>query len=397
MTVSLALIVRNEQHTLGRCLASVADAFDEIVVVDTGSRDATVEVARRYTARVFDFEWRDDFSAARQFAFDQATSDWVVWLDADDVVSNAAALRPTLAAAPPEVAGFEWRYVTGRDTWGNATCEYWRERCVRNDGTFRWHGRIHEVLIPTRPLALVRDTEVFVEHHPEHARAAEKQSRNIRILESELRDAGPNASPRLLFYLGNEYASAGRARKAVACYRKYLRVATWNDERYLAQTRLANLLRIERKYEEAVDAGLAALKICAHWPDAYFGLAETYYYLRDWHKVIHWCEVGRAMPRPDTPLFVNPLDHSFNWIIFYTNALYHLGETAEALRWTKHALAICPDDAWHRENFLVFTGALAESGGGPEALASPVGSEAGVAVFRPADGGDGSAFWAAPV
>lgn len=356
MTVSVALIVRDEERTLGRCLDSLAGAVDEIVVVDTGSRDATKEVARRYTDRLFDFEWRDDFSAARQFAFDRATSDWVAWVDADDVVSNAARIRPALDAAPPEVAGFEWRYVAGRDAWGNPLCEYWRERCVRNDGTFRWQGRVHEVLVPSAPRALARDHEVFVEHRPEPSRAPEKRGRNLRILERERHEAGAGVEPRLLFYLANEYASAGRTRQALACYRKYLRVATWDDERYLAQIRLAGLLRALGRYEEAVEAGLAALKTCPHWPDAYFGLAETYYYLRDWHKVVHWCEVGRAMPRPDTPLFVNPLDYSFNWIIFYTNALYHLGETREALGWTKRALAVRPDDAWHRENFLLFAG-----------------------------------------
>lgn len=360
MTVSVALIVRDEQHTLGRCLDSVAGAFDEIVVVDTGSRDATKEIARRYTDRVFDFEWCDDFAAARQFAFDRATSDWVAWLDADDVLANAASIRPALDAAGPEVAGFEWRYLYARDEWGDVTCEHWRERCVRNDGTFRWQGRVHEVLVSTPHRALVRDREVFVNHRPEHSRTPEKQGRNIRILERERREAGAKADPRLLFYLANEYAAVGRTEKALGLYRRYVRDSNWDEERYLAQTRAAALCRVLKRYDAATDADLAALKICPHWPDAYFGLAETYYYLRDWHKVVHWCEVGRAMPRPDTPLFVNPLDYSFNWIIFYTNALYHLGETEEALQWTKRALSLRPEDAWHRENFLLFAGALAE-------------------------------------
>ena len=74
MTVSIALIVKNEEKTLDRCLASLAGAVDEIVVVDTGSTDATRAVASRYTDRIFDFAWCDDFSAARQFAFERG--DW---------------------------------------------------------------------------------------------------------------------------------------------------------------------------------------------------------------------------------------------------------------------------------------------------------------------------------
>ncbi|MET0625762.1 MAG: glycosyltransferase [Pyrinomonadaceae bacterium] len=372
MTVSLAMIVRDEERTLGRCLASVAGAFDEIVVVDTGSRDSTKEVALRHGARVFDFEWVDDFAAARQFAFDRATSDWVVWLDADDVVTDAARVREAAASAPPDVAGFEWRYVSARDAWGNALCEFWRERCVRNDGTFRWRGRVHEVLVPSEPRTLARDHSVVVEHRPEAARASEKTGRNLRILEAERRAAGPAADARVLFYLGNEYAQAGRTGRAIACYRRYLRAAIWDDERYYAQTRLASLLRAAGRFDESIEANLGSLRVCPHWPAAYFGLAETYYHLRDWHKVVHWCEVGRAMPRPDTPLFVNPLDQSFNWIIFYTNALYHLGETEEALRWTRRALELRPDDAWHRENFLLFAGAPQSIEVGPAEAAARV-------------------------
>jgi glycosyltransferase involved in cell wall biosynthesis len=362
MTVSVALIVRNEQRTLGRCLDSIAGAFDEIVVVDTGSRDATKEIARRYTDRVFDFEWRDDFAAARQFAFERATGEWVAWLDADDVVLNAERIRPAVAGAGQEVSGFEWRYVSQRDECGNTLCEFWRERCVRNDGAFRWQGRIHEVLVPSSPCTLVRDQEVVVEHYPEQSRLPEKYTRNLRILERERREAGPDANPRILFYLANEYASAGRLQQALACYRKYVRAATWDEERYFAQTRVANLYRALLRYDKAIDASLQSLKICPHWPDAYFGLAETYYYLRDWHRVVHWCEMGRAMPQPDTPTFINPMDYRFNWIIFYTNALFHLGETQEALRWTRRALEVRPTDEWHRENFLLFTGALASGG-----------------------------------
>jgi glycosyltransferase involved in cell wall biosynthesis len=80
-----------------------ADAVNEIVVVDTGFDDGTKRVAQQYTAKIYDLVWRDDFGAARQFAFDRATSDWVIWVDADDVVRHADRIKPLLAAAPPDV------------------------------------------------------------------------------------------------------------------------------------------------------------------------------------------------------------------------------------------------------------------------------------------------------
>src|ERR1700754_1180412 len=127
MTVSVALIVKNEEATLGRCLASLEGAVDEIVVVDTGSEDATKAIAQKYTDKLFDFAWRKDFAAARQFAFDRAEGEWVAWVDADDIILRADKIKPLLARAPAEVSGFYWRYISSRDAWGNSQCEFWRE------------------------------------------------------------------------------------------------------------------------------------------------------------------------------------------------------------------------------------------------------------------------------
>jgi tetratricopeptide (TPR) repeat protein len=150
-------------------------------------------------------------------------------------------------------------------------------------------------------------------------------------------------------------------RKALEFFRRYLKVAVWDDERYIVQTRMADIYRSIGNYRQAIDTGLRALKICPHWPDAYFGLAESYYYLRDWHKVIHWTEVARAMPIPDTTHIINPMKYTYNWIIFYTNALFQVGEIREALRWTERALEVCPRGPWHAENLFLFTEALGSS------------------------------------
>ena len=91
--ISLCMIVRDERETLARCLDSVRDAVDEIIIVDTGSKDETREIALRYTPHVYDFSWRDDFSAARNEAFAHATCDFLMWLDADDVVAD---IRPLM-------------------------------------------------------------------------------------------------------------------------------------------------------------------------------------------------------------------------------------------------------------------------------------------------------------
>ena len=81
-TLSLCMIVKDEETVLPRCLESVQGLFDEIVVIDTGSTDQTREIARSFGAEVFDFQWRDDFSVARNFSFSKATGDYLFWMDA---------------------------------------------------------------------------------------------------------------------------------------------------------------------------------------------------------------------------------------------------------------------------------------------------------------------------
>jgi tetratricopeptide (TPR) repeat protein len=194
----------------------------------------------------------------------------------------------------------------------------------------------------------------MVEHHPDPAHGDRKRGRNLKILEDEYAERGGSLEPRMLYYLGREYADAGNIERAIEILQQYLAVGEWDDERFRAQTQMAQLHRRQRHYRLALDADLQALKIHPRWPDAYFGLAETYYYLRDWPKVIHWCDIGRAMPIPQTKVFLNPRDYDFNWIIYYTNALYHMGELEAALEWTRRALEIRPDDPWHRQNADAF-------------------------------------------
>lgn len=93
VTISLCMIVKNEERVLGRCLESVQEIADEIIIVDTGSEDRTKKIAEKYHARVFEQEWQDDFSRARNYSFSQAEMDYCMWLDADDIITKSEVLK----------------------------------------------------------------------------------------------------------------------------------------------------------------------------------------------------------------------------------------------------------------------------------------------------------------
>ncbi len=278
----------------------------------------------------------------------------MLWVDADDVVLHADRIKPLLERTSSDIDGYYWRYIYWWDSSGKPGLELWRERCVRNDGSFRWVGRVHEVLVAQRPSVQVRSDDIVVEHHPDPERGELKRGRNLEILEDEYTANGGTLEPRMLYYLGREYADNGNTERAIDILQQYVNVGQWDDERFAAQTQLAELHRIQRRYDLALDADLSALKIHPHWPNAYFGLARTYYFLQDWPKVIHWCDIGRTLPTPTTMLFTNPREYDLTWIIYYTNALYHRGNLEAAFTWTQRALDIQPDDPWHRQNLESF-------------------------------------------
>jgi glycosyltransferase involved in cell wall biosynthesis len=147
-SISLCMIVKNEEDTLARCLSSVVNFVDEIIIVDTGSTDRTKEIARPFTSDIYDFAWIDDFAAARNYAFSQATMEYILWLDADDFLrekdrSNLAKLKHTL---DPSVDSVTMEYHLDHDEYGNVTVKNRRNRLVKRSNSFRWIGRVHEYL-----------------------------------------------------------------------------------------------------------------------------------------------------------------------------------------------------------------------------------------------------------
>ncbi len=352
--ISLAMIVRNEADKIARCLSSVRDYVDEIVIVDTGSTDETKAIVSQFTDRIFDFVWCDDFSKARQFAFDHATGDWIFWMDADDILIGGEYLRAEVDAMPAESASMSWKYIYVNN--GTVTLEQWRERLVRNDGTYHWEGRVHEVLIRDREDNRSYVERIYIEHHQE--RVAARTRRNLNILEAEFAELGEATPARTLFYLGNEYMEYAEWEKAAESYRLYLKKGTWQDERYFAAVRLARSLRNLQRYDDAIDAYLSAFKERPELPLAYFGLAEIYYYQQKWDRVIHWSELGEQMPPPQTTLFLIKTEWEYDWIIFYTIALFHVGRLQDALEWTNHALKLRPEDAYHLSNKTFFLNSI---------------------------------------
>ncbi|MEK3878987.1 tetratricopeptide repeat-containing glycosyltransferase family 2 protein [Paenibacillus sp. FSL M7-0420] len=148
ISISLCMIVKNEALTLNNCLESVKGIPDEIIIVDTGSTDQTKEIAKAWTDQVYDFPWTDDFSAARNASFQYATKQYILWLDADDILlpeqrSKLLQLKETLA---DNVDAVGMTYEIPQQIDRGVVSYTVRLRLVRRDKNFRWQGVVHEDL-----------------------------------------------------------------------------------------------------------------------------------------------------------------------------------------------------------------------------------------------------------
>ncbi|MGH2876885.1 MAG: tetratricopeptide repeat-containing glycosyltransferase family 2 protein, partial [Solirubrobacteraceae bacterium] len=222
LTLSLCMIVRDEEQMLPRCLEAAAPAVDEIVIVDTGSTDATVQIARSFGAKVIEHSWTGSFSEARNVSFEAATGDWLVYLDADEVLTAEDAPRLR------ELTGQTWReafylvetsYVgelgDGAAVVNNAL------RVFRNRPSYRFRDRLHEQIqhtLPTFVPGRIAQSTVRVQHYGYLGSvrdAKEKSQRNVELLRLQAAESS-TPTPFLHFNLGSEYAAVGDCAAAAA-------------------------------------------------------------------------------------------------------------------------------------------------------------------------------------
>jgi tetratricopeptide (TPR) repeat protein len=219
LTLSLCMIVRDEEEMLGRCLAAVAPAVDEIVIVDTGSTDRTIEIARSFGARVIERAWTGSFAEARNASFEAATGDWLIYLDADEVLvaQDVAALRQLTGQVWREAFYLMETSFTGDEEDGTGVVHN-TLRVFRNRNQYRFEGRLHEQVtgLPHEVPGRVEQTTVRIQHYGYLGSvrdAKAKSQRNIELLRTQQVEGAPNAF--LHFNLGMEHAAVGDATSAV--------------------------------------------------------------------------------------------------------------------------------------------------------------------------------------
>jgi len=201
-TIGLCIIAKNEEENLPKLFKSFEGCFDEVYLTDTGSIDATAKVAAALGAKVSNFTWIDDFAAARNFCFDQAKTDYICWIDCDDVLSSKEEFitwrDTTLGLADMWLATYNYAYSPD----GRPVCRFARERVIKNGIGIKWKYFVHEGLLPTgnRRISANYVTTWSINHQRTESDLIKDRSRNLWLIEKNK----DKLDSRMKFYYGKE-------------------------------------------------------------------------------------------------------------------------------------------------------------------------------------------------
>lgn len=355
-TISLCMIVKNEEHTLPTCLNSVRDIVDEIIIVDTGSEDDTVQVAKRYTPHVYSFEWIDDFSAARNFAFSKATMEYQFWLDADDILlpPDAAALLALKDTLNPAVDVVMMRYNTAFDKDGNPTFTFFRERLLKRAKNFVWKEPVHECMEIHGNIYRVN---IAVTHNKKGG--GHSRGRNLRIYE-KLLDSGKELSPRSQYYFARELRDNGRFEEGATWFARFLEEDRgWKEDKIAACGALGECLLRQGRREEALQAMFKSFLYD-------IPRAERCCEIGYWFKgqpnpalAVYWFELALTLPRADmAPGFVQPDYWGYIPCLELAVCYHLLGDTKKASEYNERAEGYKPGTPAVEHNRRFFTASL---------------------------------------
>ncbi|WP_138496171.1 glycosyltransferase [Paenibacillus pinistramenti] len=263
--IALVMIVKNEETVLERCLKSAASMVDEIIIVDTGSTDQTKQIAEKWKAQVYDFEWTQDFSLARNFGLQQSTADWNLILDADEYIHEAdwEKVKSLLTVQSP--AEFVGRITIVNETIVNGEFSKATNRIPRLlPAGVRFQGKIHEQISEQW-----RRVDLPITVHHDGYLNQNKSARNIPILEQELK-AHPE-SPYYCYQLAKEFEGTSDYAQAKHYYEKAYKLLS-GKERYAPNVVVAYLYVLIKlgQLEEAWDIIQPQHSWLQNFPDYHF-------------------------------------------------------------------------------------------------------------------------------
>lgn len=314
----------DEARLLDRCLFYASSYVDEICLTITGENKECERVAKKYSAKVSHFKWVKDFAKARNFNFSQATGDYILWLDCDDVLKGAEYLGVVLKKmGEKKVDAGVMDYLYDFNDQKECTVKHLKTRIVKNDGCVEWVGEVHEDFDSKRELRSYFIEDIQVMHLTEEKRTKESAKRNTEIAES-VRKKNQN-DPRGLYLVANALMGEGKYKESITVWEEFVKKSGSEEEKYLAYLFLSDLYN--ENYVKSEELACKALILRPSYPNAYFKLARMAYKRRSLDSAKNFIEIGLQLPIPDKQIIVfNPREYDYHPLMLLLDIAFDKGE-----------------------------------------------------------------------
>lgn len=351
ITLTVAMIVKNEHDTLARCLECVKQFADEIVVVDTGSADDTKDIALKYTDKVYDFKWVDDFSKARNFSFSKANMEYIMWLDADDIIldEDIQKLKTLKNILTKDVDMVMLKYNLNLDENGVPALSYYRERIVKRNKNYRWISPIHEVI--SRSGKVIYE-DIAITHKKIHP---SDPNRNLRIFE-KMKNENYNFDARQTFYYARELMYAKRYDESLEEYLNFLKLPdAWIENKISAYLDLYDVYVSLGDYDNALFSLFNSFKYDIPRAEICCKIGWHFISTKEWKLAIYWlntainCKYDMSSGGFFSPDFYNYIPY-INLGFCY----YNLGKIDDAIKYNEMAGNIKPNSSIYLDNKKVY-------------------------------------------
>lgn len=346
MSISLCLIAKNEEGNLKKCLRSFGELADEMIVADTGSTDKTKKIAKENGAKVFDYKWCDDFSAARNFAISKATKKWVMVVDADDVIDKKSTqqIKDYLKKIPSDAKIILLPYIYTKMEEGSGNLA-WLPRLWRTSEKLKYISPIHEYLNFSKvPCNAVKKLDAPIVHQKPNQDYRPGLERNVKILNSAIKKKPDDL--RILYYLVHDNRHLGNFEEALYWCEKYFE-AKPEDPIYTNKVfNMQGICHLELGQEDLAQISfLLAIGATPLLIEPYLELGDMYYRQKRYEAAIQMyrcaenCEVPKA-----SGAFFNRAVYDYFAERKLAYILKIVGREKEALKYAKKALKFCPND-----------------------------------------------------
>lgn len=357
MSLSVCLIVKNEEATISRCLNCAAKFADQIIVVDTGSTDGTVEEVKKFTNEIYFFDWCDDFSAARNFAFEKADKDYVMWLDADDIVTdeNCAEIKKLVKTGGFDMAFLQYAAAFDGD---KPTFVYYRERIFRRAKNYRFCGAVHEAVKPDGKI-------VYSEAAIYHKKVKSSEPfRNLLIYQKQIA-RGICLDERSLFYYGRELLFNGMIIEGAAVLEKFLSGGGWVENEIEACINLCKAYRALGNEKKSLEFLLKSFTYAPPRSEACCILGDYFFEKNAVNSAIYWYQLALTQSGGLKEGGFFNADYSGYIPNIQLCVLYDkLGDYARANAYNEAAGKYRPESQSYKQNKIYFASRLQPATGG---------------------------------